>query len=94
MDILSRQEKAQKLNNCICGGKEDKDCHTIHRNMKYLCFKDPDSDENNTEHDTRTNEISRLGNHYRASGFSAIAHTQLIFGIMLMLYSLQGDYSN
>ncbi|XP_034935372.1 growth arrest-specific protein 1-like isoform X2 [Chelonus insularis] len=36
--ILQRQEKAAKLNTCICDGSEDYDCQSIHRNMNFLCF--------------------------------------------------------
>ncbi|XP_066599059.1 growth arrest-specific protein 1-like [Prorops nasuta] len=38
ISILQKQEKAAKLNNCICDGTEDYDCRGIHRNMNVLCF--------------------------------------------------------
>lgn len=38
INILRRQEKAKKLNTCICDGTENYDCKAIHRHMKVLCF--------------------------------------------------------
>ena len=38
ISILTRQEKAAKLNTCQCDGYEDYDCRGIHRNMNVLCF--------------------------------------------------------
>ncbi|XP_033333094.1 growth arrest-specific protein 1 isoform X3 [Megalopta genalis] len=38
INILTRQEKAAKLNTCQCDGFEDYDCKGIHRNMNLLCF--------------------------------------------------------
>lgn len=38
IEILARQEKAEKLNTCVCDGNEDYNCKSIHRNMNVLCF--------------------------------------------------------
>lgn len=38
INILTRQEKAAKLNTCQCDGFEEYDCKGIHRNMNLLCF--------------------------------------------------------
>lgn len=40
INILMRQEKAKKLNTCICNSNDgdDTDCWTIQRNMDRLCF--------------------------------------------------------
>lgn len=40
ISILQRQEKATKLENCKCDGREEYDCTKIQRNMAMLCFKD------------------------------------------------------
>lgn len=40
ISILKRQEKATKLENCKCDGREDYDCTKIQKNMATLCFKD------------------------------------------------------
>ena len=39
INILKRQEKADKLNTCICDSSEDYDCRAIHRNINSLCYK-------------------------------------------------------
>ncbi|XP_014292414.1 growth arrest-specific protein 1 [Halyomorpha halys] len=39
IDILRRQEKAAKLDTCICNGYEEYNCLSIRKNMKRLCFK-------------------------------------------------------
>lgn len=38
INILRRQEKAQKLKMCKCDGTEDYDCRAIQKNMDKLCF--------------------------------------------------------
>nr|CAD7413361.1 unnamed protein product [Timema cristinae] len=38
ISILRRQEKAAKLNTCICDGHEEYDCPRIQTNMARLCF--------------------------------------------------------
>ncbi|XP_061931684.1 growth arrest-specific protein 1-like isoform X1 [Apis cerana] len=38
INILTRQEKAARLNTCQCDGFEEYDCKGIHRNMNLLCF--------------------------------------------------------
>lgn len=40
ISILQRQEKATKLENCKCDGREEYDCTKIQKNMAMLCFKD------------------------------------------------------
>ncbi|CAH1979718.1 unnamed protein product [Acanthoscelides obtectus] len=50
VNILHRQEKAARLFQCKCDGKEEYDCLAIQRNMNKLCFakhKHP----NHTHHD-------------------------------------------
>ncbi|XP_063982243.1 growth arrest-specific protein 1-like [Diachasmimorpha longicaudata] len=92
IDILSRQEKAAKLNTCICDGAEAYECQAIHRNMNYLCFGKNHHDYHevkSTVHDTRTNEVSRIGNDMSAVGCSAIAQLHLILGLILIVYISQ-----
>lgn len=36
--ILRKQEKATKLDSCVCNGKEEYDCPRIRTNMAKLCF--------------------------------------------------------
>jgi growth arrest-specific protein 1 len=38
ISILRRQEKAAKLNSCVCDGQEEYDCAGIRTNMARLCF--------------------------------------------------------
>ncbi|XP_050305342.1 growth arrest-specific protein 1-like isoform X2 [Anthonomus grandis grandis] len=38
INILRRQNKAQKLKECKCDGTEDYNCRGIQRNMEKLCF--------------------------------------------------------
>ena len=46
ISILSRQEKAAKLNSCRCDGHEDYDCPGIRTNMVRLCFHEDPPDQN------------------------------------------------
>lgn len=38
INILMRQEKAKKLNTCICNSRDGVQCWTVQRNMDRLCF--------------------------------------------------------
>lgn len=98
IDILTRQEKAAKLNTCICDGNENYDCKGIHRNMNFLCFGKIHHDYHevkNTLPDTRTNEITNTGDNIYAAGNSIIAETPIILGMLLIFYISQGklDFS-
>ncbi|KAK0181353.1 hypothetical protein PV327_003645 [Microctonus hyperodae] len=86
IDILTRQEKAAKLNTCICDGAEDYDCKGIHYNMNLLCFGKILHEYNNVLlPDTRTNEVSgskdvhTVGNYY-------LSRTNFIIGVLLILF--------
>ncbi|XP_011312894.1 growth arrest-specific protein 1 [Fopius arisanus] len=81
IDILSRQEKAAKLNTCLCDGAEDHECREIHRNMNNLCFgrnHHDYTDHEDTDHDT-----------IPAGGLSTIAEAHLILGLVLLVYISQ-----
>ncbi|XP_068231583.1 growth arrest-specific protein 1-like isoform X2 [Palaemon carinicauda] len=56
ISILQRQEKAAKLETCICDGTEDFDCVGIKKNMARLCFHQYDENELQKEEE-ETNEI-------------------------------------
>ncbi|XP_064100524.1 growth arrest-specific protein 1-like isoform X1 [Macrobrachium nipponense] len=56
ISILQRQEKAAKLETCICDGTEDFDCVGIKKNMARLCFHQYDENELEKEEE-ETNEI-------------------------------------
>lgn len=49
INILRRQEKAAKLDSCICNGREEYDCLSIRRNMERMCFQKKPSIEVSTE---------------------------------------------
>ncbi|CAL4073686.1 unnamed protein product [Meganyctiphanes norvegica] len=56
LSILQRQEKAAKLESCVCDGTESFDCHGIKHNMARLCFHQFDESELQREEEM-TNEI-------------------------------------
>lgn len=76
IDILRRQEKAAKLNTCICDGVEDYDCKAIHRNMNWLCFGKIHHDYHDTTKktlgDTRSNAIQRTNAKGRGAGVATL----------------------
>lgn len=76
INILRRQEKAAKLNTCICDGAEDFDCKGIHRNMNWLCFGKIYHDYHDTAKkilgDTRSNEIQRSNANGRGAGVATL----------------------
>ncbi|XP_012263320.1 growth arrest-specific protein 1-like isoform X2 [Athalia rosae] len=76
INILRRQEKAAKLNTCICDGAEDYDCKGIHRNMNRLCFGKIHHDYHETTkiiNDPRSDEIQRNNNAYsRGAGVTTL----------------------
>ncbi|XP_030760204.1 growth arrest-specific protein 1-like [Sitophilus oryzae] len=49
INILRRQDKAQKLKSCKCDGSEDYNCLDIQRNMNKLCFHSSHHHYNVTE---------------------------------------------
>ncbi|XP_031784899.1 growth arrest-specific protein 1 [Nasonia vitripennis] len=55
INILRRQEKAEKLNTCYCDGIEEYDCTAIHRNMDELCFNKP------AQHNYREQQLGAAG---------------------------------
>ncbi|XP_047495471.1 growth arrest-specific protein 1-like isoform X1 [Penaeus chinensis] len=56
ISILQRQEKAAKLETCVCDGTEPFDCEGIKRNMARLCFHEFDEEEMEKEEE-ETNEV-------------------------------------
>lgn len=56
ISILQRQEKAAKLETCVCDGSEPFDCQGIKRNMARLCFHEFDEEEMEKEEE-ETNEV-------------------------------------
>lgn len=67
ISILRRQEKAAKLDNCVCEGREDYNCLAVRTNMARLCYhKEPDPLPEETETDqnqltpTETRDSSSL----------------------------------
>nr|CAH7737692.1 unnamed protein product [Callosobruchus chinensis] len=51
VNILHRQEKAARLFQCQCDGKEEYDCLAIQRNMNKLCFAKHTKHHNQTHPD-------------------------------------------
>ena len=94
--ILTRQEKAAKLNTCICDGREDYDCKQIHHNMNALCFNrlhHEYHDVTRLEADIRTNGVNRNGERSRASGLQCLVNrTTIIFTLVLLLLTSKGKY--
>lgn len=94
--ILTRQEKAAKLNTCICDGAEEYDCKGIHRNMNVLCFGKVHHDYHDVKKllaDTRTNEIKGSGESSKGSGFRFLVNrTTMVFTLILLLLTLEGKY--
>ncbi|XP_077298921.1 growth arrest-specific protein 1-like isoform X2 [Arctopsyche grandis] len=89
INILKKQEKADKLSTCKCDGFEDYDCPKVQNNMARLCFrkrKTPhveDVDKTTTEReDLRTNEVN-CGN--CRSWYRAVALTVFVCVIRLLV---------
>ncbi|KAK2580420.1 hypothetical protein KPH14_006170 [Odynerus spinipes] len=96
ISILTRQEKAAKLNTCLCDGSEEYDCKAIHRNMNLLCFGKIHHDYREVKkvvEDTRTNEILRTGTNVRAdAGIRPfIDRTTLAMSIALLVLFARQD---
>ncbi|XP_015592578.1 growth arrest-specific protein 1 [Cephus cinctus] len=91
--ILRRQEKAAKLNTCICDGTEDYDCRGIRRNMNALCFGKVHHDYHEVKKvvgDTRTNEILRDDANLRGDGIrNLVNRVTLALTIVILLLSRQ-----
>ncbi|XP_012273327.1 growth arrest-specific protein 1 [Orussus abietinus] len=91
INILRRQEKAAKLNTCICDGAEEYDCKGIHRNMNRLCSGKTHNEYHEVKKvigDTRTNEILRTD--VRGHGIQVLVNrTTLVLAIFLLLLTTQ-----
>jgi len=86
--ILTRQEKAAKLNTCICDGAEEYDCKAIHRNMNVLCYGKVHHDYHDVKKllaDTRTNEMKRNDGSAKDSGFRFLVNRTMIVSTLILL---------
>lgn len=89
INILTRQEKAAKLNTCICDGSEDYDCRGIHRNMNRLCFGKAHNEYEIEKiiGDTSTNEIVESRANIRSNGYRFIIN-RTILAVTMALFIL------
>lgn len=58
LEILKKQQKSKKLQNCICDGSENFNCQEIKRNMKKLCLETTTNE--NTSESTISMELSTI----------------------------------
>jgi len=80
IDILRKQEKAAKLDSCVCNGREDFDCLSIRRNMERMCFhREPPPLPPIDEEDILTNEVSVMGGVGATRGFASVLHPSSSF---------------
>ncbi|XP_031831468.1 growth arrest-specific protein 1 isoform X2 [Nomia melanderi] len=88
IDILTRQEKAAKLNTCQCDGFEDYDCREIHRNMNLLCFgKIHHGYHNVNTENNKSNELLRPTMTLRGDAVQTIIDRRL-FLLSLVIYHI------
>ncbi|XP_076637524.1 growth arrest-specific protein 1 isoform X1 [Colletes latitarsis] len=88
ISILTRQEKAAKLNTCQCDGFEDYDCKGIHRNMNLLCFgKIHHGYRDVNIKDDRRNEFRRPNITLRGDAVQTLVDRRLIL-ISLAIYHI------
>ncbi|XP_065216682.1 growth arrest-specific protein 1-like [Planococcus citri] len=94
ISILKKQEKAAKLDSCLCNGKEEYDCPRIRQNMAKLCFNKTievpitiDVESNDVKpniNQEKTNDIfSNDIDNGSSSTFSSITNT--LIPIMILL---------
>ncbi|KAK9497936.1 hypothetical protein O3M35_003834 [Rhynocoris fuscipes] len=91
INILRRQEKAAKLNSCVCTGREDYDCPTIRSNMEQLCFNKSkhssatsktitlESDNDGQSADNETNDMEK-----ESAGFAQMSTIPLSLATLLI----------
>lgn len=89
INILRRQEKADKLNTCYCDGAEDYDCKSIHRNMNVLCYKKSHHiyhDEKKLNDDTSTNNIPNRSSNAVGIDSTSVINRITFFASMVLLF--------
>lgn len=89
INILRRQEKADKLNTCFCDGAEDYDCKSIHRNMNSLCYKKSHhiyQDEKKSNEDTSTNVNNKSSNAVSIKDAFVINRITLLTSMILLFF--------
>ncbi len=62
LEILYRQSKSKKLQNCICDGTEEYPCETIQDNTNILCFGSRSRNRGRHKHKDRHRLTSEGGN--------------------------------
>ncbi|KAG7189107.1 hypothetical protein KM043_008682 [Ampulex compressa] len=91
INILTRQEKAAKLNTCLCDGSEEYDCKGIHRNMNLLCFGKSHHDYRDVKKvlgDGRMNQVLRKDTVLRGDGIRVLVDRLTLFVTVVMCHIL------
>lgn len=93
IDILIRQEKAEKLNTCICDGNEGYNCKGIHRNMNVLCFgkKKNYNRKKPIQKKPKNKEVKPVKTYYASGNQGLSLRMELLLGVVL-IFILKGKY--